>query len=285
MGEALRTPEPSPGRLGGYRLERLLARGGSGVLYLARGAEGTPPRALKALALPPRLGADERRQRQARFLHEAKVLGRLSHPAIVEVHAAGVDGDVAFVVMTLLPGADLRRYAGPTRRLPEPLLLALGADVADALAHAHAQGAVHRDIKPANLVFDPASRRVWLTDFGIGCLDDAERTRTGLIVGTPSYMAPEHLAGRAPAASGDVYALAATLFQLLTGRLPHEGQTMGALLKSMASRQAIDLRAVRPDLPPALAQALARALAHEPASRPDAASFAARLRALAAEAG
>ncbi len=267
-----------PAQVGGYRLQRLLARGGSGALYVTAAAGSNPPRALKAMSLPP---APERHTVQARFLREADLLRRLAHPSIVEVHDAGVDGDVAYLVTTLLPGADLRRYAGPARRLPEPLLLALGADVAAALAHAHAQGVVHRDVKPANLVFDPASRRVWLTDFGAGRLDDAERTRTGVLVGTPSFMAPEQLAGRPPDASGDVYALAATLFQLLTGRLPHEGATMGALLQSMARQRALDLRHLRPELPDTLARLLAQALEREPAARPGAAAFAEHLRALA----
>jgi serine/threonine-protein kinase len=267
-----------PAQLGGYRIERLLARGSSGALYVTAATAADPPRALKAMALPPVPG---RRAIQARFLREADLLRRLDHPSIVEVHDAGVDGDVAFVVTTLLPGADLRRYAGPARRLPEPLLLVLGADVAAALAHAHAQGVVHRDVKPANLVFDPASRHVWLTDFGAGRLDDAERTRTGVLVGTPSFMAPEQLAGRPPDASGDVYALAATLFQLLTGRLPHDGATMGALLQSMARGSALDLRRCRPELPDALARLVAQALEREPAARPGAAAFAEHLRSLA----
>ena len=267
-----------PAQLGGYRLERLLARGGSGALYVTAATAAHPPRALKAMALPPTPG---RHAIEARFLREAELLRRLDHPSIVEVHDAGVDGDVAFIVTTLLPGTDLRRYAGPARRLPEPLLLALGADVAAALAHAHAKGVVHRDVKPANLVFDPASRRVWLTDFGAGRLDDAERTRTGVLVGTPAFMAPEQLAGRPPDASGDVYALAATLFQLLTGRLPHDGATMGALLQSMARESALDLRRLRPDLPDALARLIAQALEREPAARPGAAAFAGHLRSLA----
>jgi serine/threonine-protein kinase len=270
----------APARIGGYQLERLLARGGSGTLYATAATVTAPTRALKALTLPP---APERDSVQARFLREAELLRGLAHPSIVEVHDAGVDGDVAFVVTTLLPGADLRRYAGPARRLPEPLVLALGADVAAALAHAHARGVLHRDVKPANLVFDPASRRVWLTDFGAGRLDGAERTRTGVLVGTPSFMAPEQLAGRPPGAGGDVYALAAALFQLLTGRLPHEGATMGALLHSMTRQPALDLRALRPELPAALATLLAQALDREPSARPDAMLFAERLRSLAQE--
>lgn len=276
------SPLPVGAVVGGYRIERLLARGASGPLYVARGSAGALPRAVKILSLAPGLTSEQRQQVQERFLREAELLRQLSHAAIVEVHAAGVEAGTAYLVMTLLPGSDLRRYLPSARRLPEPLLLTLGADVADALAHAHARGIVHRDVKPANLVFDPASRRVWLTDFGAARLQDAQRTRTGLIVGTPAFMAPEQLSGAPPGAPGDVYALAATVFQLLSGRLPHEGDTMGALLQSMARGAALGLRTVRSDLPEALDALLAQALHRDPSVRPSATALALALRDIAA---
>ena len=268
--------------LGGWRLERLLARGASGALYVARRADGEPPRALKVFVPPAHLSPAERQEVQAHFMREADLLRTLSHPTIVEVHDAGADAGVAFLVTTLLPGSDLRRHVRPARRLPEPLVLALGADVAEALAHAHARGVVHRDVKPANLVFDAATRRVWLTDFGAARVADGERTRTGVIVGTPAFMPPEQLAGAAPTPAGDVYGLAVTLFQLLTARLPHEGETMGALLQSIARGGGATLRALRPDLPAGLDALLAQALDRDPGARPTATAFAARLRTLAA---
>jgi serine/threonine-protein kinase len=284
-GRAVATAEaplPAGAVVGGYRLERLLARGASGPLYVARRPADTLPRAVKILALSPGLPDEQRQQVQARFLREAELLRQLSHAAIVDVHAAGVEAGTAYLVMTLLPGSDLRRYLPSARRLPEPLLLTLAADVADALAHAHARGIVHRDVKPANLVFDPASRRVWLTDFGAARLQDAQRTRTGLIVGTPAFMPPEQLSGAPPGAPGDIYALAATVFQLLSGRLPHEGDTMGALLQSMARGSALGLRTVRNDLPEALDALLAQALHRDPSARPGAAALARALREIAA---
>jgi serine/threonine-protein kinase len=152
--------------------------------------------------------------------------------------------------------------------------------VADALAHAHAMGLVHRDLKPANLVFDPATQRVWVTDFGVARAVDAARTRTGVLLGTPSFMPPEQLAGGAPAPPGDVYALAVTLFQLLTGALPYDGQTMGTLLRAMAQGATRTLDELRPDLPPALGELLAQALSRDAAQRPTAADVARRLGAM-----
>jgi serine/threonine-protein kinase len=268
-------PLPQPGEvIAGLRIERLLARGAASALYLAS-VPGSPQGV--ALKLLTELDAGAR----ARFAAEAQALSRLRHPAIVEVHAAGLAADWAYVAMTLLPGADLRRHTRPARLLPEPLVLRLGADVADALAHAHALGIVHRDVKPANLVFDAATQRVWLTDFGLARLADAARTATGVLLGTPAFMAPEQLAGAQATPAGDVYALAATLFQLLSGALPCEAPTLGALLHALAAGELRTLAQVRADLPMALSDALARALHRDPDARPGAAAFARQLATLA----
>jgi serine/threonine-protein kinase len=251
-------------------------------VYLAR-AGAAPWRALKVFTPPAGLPHAEQRGARERFVQEAQALRRLSHPAIVGIHAAGVDGDLCYLAMTLLPGHDLRRHTRPARLLPEPLVLGLGAEVADALAHAHARGVVHRDVKPANLMFDPSRRRVWLTDFGTARAADAEPTRTGLLLGTPAFMAPELLAGATADAACDVYALGATLFQLLTARLPHECESMGQLLHSIRNGTAVGLRDLRPDLPVTLDAAVGSALRLDRGSRPSAAALAAALRAAAAE--
>ncbi|MCI1190385.1 serine/threonine protein kinase [Calidifontimicrobium sp. SYSU G02091] len=263
----------------GVRIERLLARGSSASLYVAVEPRSTQRVALKVLDA---CDADAARDDavMSPFAREAQTLQRLRHPSIVEVLGGGVEGAHPYLLMALLPGTDLRRYAAPARRLPEPLVLKLGADVADALAHAHAMGVVHRDLKPANLVFDAATRRVWITDFGVARALDAARTRTGVLLGTPAFMAPEQLAGGAPSAAGDVYALGVTLFQLLAGTLPYAGETMGALLRAMAQGATRTLAELRPDLPPALADLLAQALSREASQRPTAAEFALHLRRL-----
>ena len=266
---------PQPGDLcAGLRIERMLARGAASALFVA--VEPSTQRRV-ALKLLSSLDAEVR----ARFAAEAQVLRRLRHPAIVEVHDAGFDGGLAYVVMTLLPGADLRRHTRPARLLPEALVLRLGADVADALAHAHAQDVVHRDVKPANLVFDAATRRVWLTDFGVAQIPEGARTDTGVLLGTPVFMAPEQLAGAAASPAGDVYALAATLFQLLSGALPCDAPTLGELLQAQATGAVRALAGLRADLPQALSDALALALHRDATRRPSASAFAHQLATLA----
>ncbi|MDH5339360.1 MAG: serine/threonine protein kinase [Rubrivivax sp.] len=273
----------APGqRLAGYRIERLLAQGGQGALYAAIEEASGEWRALKVLT--PGLGADpeERDEAARRFEREAQAAARLQHPDIVRIHQTGSEAGVAYLVMDLLHGCDLVRYTRPGRLLPEPVVLRLAERIARALAHAHARGVVHRDLKPANVMVDWAADRVTLTDFGLARLADAERTRTGLVLGSPVYMAPELLAGEAASARSDQYALGVLLYQLLTGELPFDALQLGELLRQVAQQAPLPLQAHRPDLPSDLLaplQALiGELLAKRAADRPtDGDALAARL--------
>jgi eukaryotic-like serine/threonine-protein kinase len=161
------------------------------------------------------------------------------------------------------------------------VVLDLGARIASALHHAHGAGVVHRDVKPANVMVDWARGTLKLADFGLARLADAERTRTGLVLGSPAYMAPEQLAGETATPASDLYALGVVLFQLLAGRLPHDDTSLGELLRQVAGVPAPDLRTVRPDLPAPLALLVGALLAKRPAERPaDAEAAAARLQAI-----
>lgn len=238
--------------LGGYRIERLIGRGAMGAVYLAVDPRNDAPLALKTLALAQEFDEPEHDVARARFLQEAAAASRLQHPDIVTLYGAGEDRGIAYLAMEALAGADLSRYTRPSRLLPEPVVLRIAARVAEALAYAHRQGIVHRDVKPANVMVDLPTHQVKVTDFGIARCTDAARTRTGLIIGTPAYMAPEQLAGDAPDAASDLYALGVMLFQLLTGRLPYEGESMGRLLQAISQQPPPRLRALRPGLPAAL---------------------------------
>jgi len=185
--------------------------------------------------------------------------------------------------MERVRGVDLARYAEPQRRLPDDLVLRIGARVASALAHAHARGVVHRDLKPGNVIVNLAAGQVKLADFGVARDADASHTRTGMSLGTPAYMAPEQLAGEPASPASDAYALGVMLFELLTGRRPHQADTLGALLRATASQPPAALRALRPDLPAPAAAAVEALLARDPADRPaDLDAWAGQVAALAA---
>lgn len=261
-------PTAPPAALGPYRLLRPIGRGSMGAVYLAVDGRDGRPVAVKCMTLErDAVGADRALPRQ-RFLAEVAAARRLRHPDIVAVHDAGEQRGQAWMAMDLLPGCDLARYTHMSRLLPEPLVLQLVERLARALAHAHAQGVVHRDIKPGNVMLHLPTRRLKLTDFGIAGLADMARTRTGVVLGTPYYMAPEQLSGAAADARSDLYALGVLLFQLLTGRLPHEHASLGELLRAVATETAPDVRALRPATSPELAGVVARALQKQPARRP-----------------
>lgn len=265
--------------LAGWRLLRALGRGAHSTVFLAEPTAGGARIALKLTLLP----ADDSVARQS-FLRQAEAVRGLSHPDIVTLLGAGLEGSIGWLAMEPVPGCELGRYARPSRLLPEALTLGIGERVARALAHAHREGFVHRDLKPANVLVHLPADVVKLADLGLARPASAESTRTGVMAGTPAYMAPEQLAGAAPDARSDLYALGVTLFQLLTGRLPHEAPTLGELLRRVSNEPAPDLHTVRPELPLSLAALLQRLLQRQRQDREsDAAAVADTLRAIRRE--
>lgn len=266
-------------RLGRYQIERLLGRGAAGVVLLAHDADSGRRVAIKALSTEG-LAPDALSEVRERFYREVEVARRLQHPDIVGICDAGEDRQWAYLVMEYVAAHDLQRHILPDQLLPVPAVVQIGVRLARALAHAHRQGVVHRDIKPANVLVEEARGTVKITDFGVAHMADACRTRTGMVLGTPAYMAPEQLTGQRVDARTDLYALGVTLFQLLTGVLPYRADSAARLLYSIVNDAALDARACRPDMAPALAQVLAQALAKAPAERyPDGMQLAAALEA------
>ena len=246
--------------LGRYRIDRELGRGAMGTVYLGHDPQIGRAVAIKTMALSLEFEGDELASARARFFREAEMAGRLRHPDIVTIFDASEDEGLAFIAMEFVAGHDLLRHTLPGRLLPVPEVLATIARVAEALAHAHRQGVIHRDIKPANVMIEPATGAVKVTDFGIARVADACRTRTGLVLGTPSFMSPEQMAGRRVDGRTDLYSLGVMLFQLLTGALPHRSESMAELMKQIVNDPAPDVRSLRPELPEALANVVALAL-------------------------
>jgi serine/threonine-protein kinase len=220
--------------------------------------------------LPADTGTSDPAQAElrARLQQEAAIARHLRHPDIVGLLATGQTAGRPWLAMELAPGCTLQRYTHPTRLLPVPVVLGIGARLAAALAHAHSQGVVHRDIKPANVLVDLPTRSLKITDFGTARVLDGVHTRTEVLLGSPSYMAPELLAGQPADEGSDLYALGVLLFELLTARRPHEADTMGELLRRVSRDPAPDLQRLRPDLPPPAARLLQALLAPQRAARP-----------------
>ncbi len=250
------------------QIQEELGRGAMAVVHAALDARSGTRIAIKRLLLSSETGPDELKDVRARFLREAQAAQSLDHPDILKVHEFGTtaEGD-AWMAMELLQGHDLSRHAVEGHLLPVEQVLRIGVRLARALDYAHRQGVVHRDVKPANIMVDEATDSVRVMDFGIARMNDGSRTRTGLVLGTPSYMAPEQLAGQTVDGRSDLYALGAVIYQLLTGRLPHQGESMARLMYEIANERAADVRVLRPGLPEALAMVLSLALEKRPELR------------------
>jgi tRNA A-37 threonylcarbamoyl transferase component Bud32 len=272
-----------PATLGRYRIEALLGRGAMGSVYLGHDPKIGRQVAIKTMALSREFEGAELAEARERFFREAETAGRLQHRDIVTIFDAGEAADLAFIAMEYLRGQDLQPYTQSGRLLPVGTVLAIVERVALALAYAHSQGVVHRDIKPANVMIDLATDTVKVTDFGIARIADSSRTRTGMVLGTPSFMSPEQMAGQRVDGRSDLYSLGVMLFQLLTGRLPHQADSMAKLMYQIANEPAPDLRDLRPELPEALANVVALSLEKRPEVRyADGQQMATDLRAVAA---
>jgi eukaryotic-like serine/threonine-protein kinase len=266
-GPAVDGPELQ--RLGRYQLEREIGRGAMGIVYLGRDTAINRLVAIKAIPLASEFSDTELVEARARFFREAETAGRLNHPNIVTIYDVGEERGLAYIAMEYLKGRHLSEYATSNKLLEPRKVLEVIARTADALGFAHKQQVVHRDIKPANLMFDASTDVLKITDFGIARLSGAGSTRTGIVLGTPSFMSPEQLEGRTVTGHSDLFSLGVSLFQLLTGQLPFTADSMTGLMQQIAEAPHPPLRAYRPDLPACVESVIDRALAKTPEARFD----------------
>ena len=265
--------------LGRYQVEKELGKGAMGVVYLGKDPKIGRVVAIKTMALSQEFDGDELIDARERFFREAETAGRLQHQNIVTIFDAGEEHDLAYIAMEFLKGKDLVDACKEGQLLPVPKVLSIVARVAEALAYAHKQNVVHRDIKPANIMYEITSDVVKVTDFGIARITDSSKTKTGLVLGTPSFMSPEQLAGKKVDGRSDLYSLGVMLFQMLAGVLPFRGDSMAELMYKIANEEAPDIRIIRKELPENLANLIALSLSKRPETRyQDGDQFAADLR-------
>ncbi len=251
---------------GRYSLERELGRGGMGIVFLARDVALDRPVALKLL--PPAMAAQP--ALRERFLREAQLAAKLSHPNIIPIFSVDEVGEFVFFVMAYVEGETL----GHRLQTKGPLTPAQGTrliqEVAWALAYAHLRGIVHRDVKPDNILLEQATGRALVSDFGIARLADASGgggTAVGEVLGTAQYMSPEQASGERVDGRSDLYALGVLAYYALSGKLPFDAPEVPALLAMHITRAAPPLASVCPGVPGKLAQAVDRCLAKDPAER------------------
>jgi serine/threonine-protein kinase len=253
--------------LGRYQVEKELGKGAMGVVYLGKDPKIGRVVAIKTMALSQEFEPDELAEVKERFFREAETAGRLSHTNIVTIYDAGEEHDLCYIAMELLKGKDLVPFTKQGNTLPIEKVVSIVARVADALGYAHRQNVVHRDVKPANVMYEPEGDVVKVTDFGIARITDSSKTKTGMVLGTPSYMSPEQLQGKKIDGRSDLFSLAVSLYQLACGKLPFEGESMAQLMYKIANEHAPDILKYNPSLPPAFVAFLDKAMAKEAEGR------------------
>jgi serine/threonine protein kinase len=280
------TPEPAQTTassgirtLGRYELERVIGRGAMATVYLGRDPTINRRVAIKTLPLAEEFEESDLAAARANFKREAESAGRLSHPHIISIYDAGEDNQVAYLAMEYIEGRSLSHYAQVGRLLAPRVVFELMARAAEALHYAHTQNVVHRDVKPANILYNPATDTMKITDFGIARLTDSSRTRTGIILGTPSYMSPEQLSASQVTGQSDLYSLGVTMYHLLTGAPPFQADSIPRLMDKIVKQRHRPVADIRDDIPSCTDSILDQVLAKDPADRfPSGRAFAYALR-------
>ncbi len=251
-------------QLGRYIIQEEIGKGGMGIVYRAYDPEIDRKLALKVL----RADMAEDEEIVQRFLREAKAAGRLAHPNIVTVYDVGEDGGMPFIAMEFLSGISLEEMIkqGP---LPLRDALRFSGQIAHALHYAHREGVVHRDIKPSNIIVG-GDGQVKITDFGIARVQDissSEQTRTGQILGTPTYMSPEQVQGKKVNGSADLFSLGVILYEMISGERPFRNDSIVSLFHAILNEQPVPLSRKMPGVPEQVDHIVSKALEKDPAKR------------------
>jgi serine/threonine-protein kinase len=261
------TPSDDPdslGRLGAYEVTEVIGRGGFGVVLKAFDPALHRLVAIKVLAAELATSGAARR----RFAREARAAAAVLHEHVVPVHAVDSFAGLPYLVMAYVPGKSLQDRLDQNGPLDLREILRIGMQTAAGLAAAHAQGLVHRDIKPSNILLENGVERVKITDFGLArAVDDASLTQSGVVTGTPQYMAPEQARGEAVDHRADLFSLGSTLYAMCTGRPPFRAETAMAVLRRVSDESPTPIRAVNPDAPRWLARIVERLHAKDPNQR------------------
>lgn len=270
--EVFASPEGKiPRKLGTFEVSREIGRGAMGVVYLGKDIASGRDVALKTMALANEFDTKALNDAKERFMREAEILTWLAHPDIVTIYDVGEEHGLAYIAMEYLKGKELTEFTSPDTLLPLPKVLEIIGRAAEALGYAHEegheQGIVHRDVKPGNIMYDAEDNSVKVTDFGISRLINLNSTRVGLVLGTPLYMSPEQVMGKKITGVSDLFSLGSTLYQLLCGHVPFEGDSEFDVMHRIVHEPHPDITTLRPGMPDCVRTLIDRALAKDPADR------------------
>jgi serine/threonine-protein kinase len=253
--------------LGRYEVIKELGKGAMGTVFLGKDPKINRMVAIKTLRFDDEdMSPEDKKALHERFFREAESAGRLNHPNIVSIFDAGEDQDINYIAMELLDGYDLKSWCSKGSLRPVIEVLDNLAKVADALDYAHEQGVVHRDIKPANLMM-LKNGAVKITDFGIARITDQSKTATGTVLGTPSYMSPEQLAGKKVDGRSDIFSLGVCLYEFLTGEKPFTGESVATLVYQISTQPHASPKVHNELVPDVVLPIIDKALVKDPAQR------------------
>ena len=252
--------------LGRYEILEELGRGEMGVVYKAHDPLIDRFVAIKTIDLQ-KLGEKEKDEYKTRFYQEAKAAGRLNHPNIITIYDLGRKGDIAYIAMELMEGPELQNIVAENQPLSIGEKLDVAFQVAEGLAYAHEHGIVHRDIKPSNIMV-LRGRHVKIADFGIARIESSLwSTRVDQIIGSPLYMSPEQIQSHPIDRRSDIFSFGIVLYQMLTGRLPFNGDNVNSVMYQIVNEEPQKPSAVNPEVPGILDDVVAKCLAKNPDDR------------------
>ena len=255
--------KPTVGR---YEILMELGRGAMGTVYKGRDPKINRLLAIKTIRFSDEFEDNQLLEIKDRFFREAELAGKLSNPGIVAIYDIGEDYDLTYMAMEFLDGVNLEKYCKKGLLLPIRKLIDIIAETADALEYAHKNGVIHRDIKPANIML-LKNGKIKVTDFGIAKSMSSSKTRSGIILGTPSYMSPEQIMGRKIDARSDIFSLGVVFYQLLTGELPFHGDNLNSLFYQITQVKHASPRKINPKVIKHIEQIIDKTLSKNPDHR------------------
>lgn len=253
-------------KLGRYEIIEELGRGAMGIIYKAKDPVIGRYVAIKTIRLGDFTDSAHLAELHSRLMREAQSAGVLSHPNIITIFDVGEEGGLAYFAMELVEGVTLEQIVESAQRLDESAIVSIARQTADALGFAHQHGIVHRDIKPANIMLTQDGR-VKVADFGIAKVGSTKMTQTGMLLGSPSYMAPEHFLGQPLDGRSDIFALGILLYELITGQPPFTAENLGTLSYKIVHEDPLPPIKLKPGVNPRLNALVVKALARDPAAR------------------